>query len=101
MYIVSVSIHVQRERVTEFIAATLENARGTRQESGNLRFDFAQHEQDATRFMLYEVYRAPEDFLAHQQTPHYLRWKEKVADWMAEPRMGVRYRNLFPADSEW
>lgn len=101
MYIVSVSIHVKQEWLAAFITATLENAHSTRQEPGNLRFDFAQQEQHATRFMLYEVYRAPEDFAAHQQTPHYLLWKAKVADWMAEPRVGLRYGNLFPADSDW
>jgi autoinducer 2-degrading protein len=51
--------------------------------------------------MLYEVYRTPDDFAAHQKTPHYLKFKELVADWMAEPRVGVKYRSLFPADGQW
>ena len=33
---------------------------------------------------------------AHKETSHYLRWRDKVAGWMAEPRQGVRYDGLFP-----
>lgn len=101
MYVVCVSVHVKEERVDPFIAAVLENARNTRREPGNLRFDVLQQEQDPARFTLYEAYRSADDFAAHQRTPHYLEWKEKVADWMAEPRAGVRHRSLFPADPDW
>jgi len=51
--------------------------------------------------MLYEVYRTKEDFTRHQQTAHYLRWRETVADWMAQPRQGVRHHNIFPKDEDW
>lgn len=101
MFVVCVSIQVKAERVESFIEATLDNARNTRHEPGNLRFDVHQQEQDPTRFTFHEVYRTADDFAAHQRTPHYLKWKETVADWMAEPRVGVRYRSLFPADSDW
>lgn len=101
MYVVSVSVHVQEGRVDDFIAAILENARHTRREPGNLRFDVLQQEQDPTRFTLYEAYRSAEDFAAHQKTPHYLAWREAVTEWMAEPRVGVRHQSLFPPDAEW
>jgi|GEM_PF-5781842 len=39
MYAVCVHVHVVEDRVEEFIAASLENARGTIREPGNLRFD--------------------------------------------------------------
>jgi autoinducer 2-degrading protein len=32
---------------------------------------------------------------------HYLAWRERVADWMAEPRVGVKHTSLFPADDGW
>ena len=101
MYIVCVSVHVKERNLDPFVEAILENARNTRHEPGNVRFDVLQHEQDPLRFVLYEVYRSPEDFSAHQRTPHYLKFKEAVADWMAEPRVGVRCRSLFPTDSGW
>ena len=101
MYVVCVSVHVKPGRERDFVAAIVENARETRREPGNVRFDVLQQEQDATRFTLYEVYRSPADFAAHQQTPHYFRFREAVADWMAEPRTGVRHTSVFPDDSAW
>ena len=45
MYVVSVTIFVNPDRVMAFIDATLENARNTRKEPGNLRFDVLQAEE--------------------------------------------------------
>lgn len=101
MYVVSVTIHVKPEALNGFIEATLENARNTRREPGNARFDVAQAADDPGRFLLYEVYRSQEDFVKHQQTPHYLKWKQTVADWMAAPRQGVKHHSLFPTDADW
>ena len=98
MYVVSVTIFVKPQNVREFIEATLDNARNTRREAGNVRFDVSQGEAEPTRFLLYEVYRAKEDFVRHQQTEHYLRWKDAVADWMAQPREGVKHVSVFFGD---
>jgi autoinducer 2-degrading protein len=100
MYVVAVTIFVKPAHVNEFLAATLDNARNTRRESGNLRFDVLRAEEDPNRFLLYEVYHAKEDFAAHQQTPHYLRWKQAVTDWMAQPRQGVKHHSVFFGDGE-
>jgi len=98
MYVVSVTVHVKPEKLESFIQATLDNARHTRQEPGNVRFDVLQAEAEPTRFLLYEAYQTPEDFARHQQTEHYLRWRQAVADAMAEPRQGVRHNSLFFGD---
>jgi autoinducer 2-degrading protein len=95
VYIVSVTVYVKPEHTDAFIAATLENARNTRLEPGNVRFDVLQAEQPANRFLLYEAYHSADDFANHQKTDHYLRWKEAVADMMAQPREGVRHQSLF------
>jgi autoinducer 2-degrading protein len=100
MYVVSVTIHVKPDQVDSFVQATLDNARHTREEPGNIRFDVLQSEDDAARFLLYEAYRTKDDFTKHQQTPHYLRWKERVADAMAQPRQGVKHHSLFFGDGE-
>jgi autoinducer 2-degrading protein len=100
MYIVVVTIFVRPERAADFIAATLDNARNTRREPGNIRFDVARGEEDPNRFLLYEVYHKKEDFAAHQQTPHYFRWKEAVTDWMSQPRQGVKHAPVFFGDGE-
>lgn len=96
MHVVCVHIHVKPEHRDQFIEATLENARHTIQEPGNLRFDVIQRTDDPNRFMLYEVYRDEAGMGAHKQTAHYARWAEAVAPWMAEPRQGVKHLSLFP-----
>lgn len=95
MYVVAVTVFVKGENVERFIAAALDNATHTRRESGNVRFDVLQHEEDPARFLLYEVYREKDDFARHQQTEHYLRFKTTVADWMAKPREGAKHHPLF------
>jgi len=100
MYIASVTVFVKPEFVDAFIEATFDNASNTRKEPGNLRFDVSQAEEDPTRFLLYEVYRDKAGHAAHQQTPHYLRWKQSVAEWMAQPRQGVKHRSIVFGDRE-
>jgi autoinducer 2-degrading protein len=91
MYVVCVTIFVKPQFVQPFIEATLDNARNTRREPGNVRFDVLQAEDDPNRFFLYEAYQQKDDFARHQQTEHYARWKTAVADWMAQPRQGVKH----------
>jgi len=98
MYVVSVTVFVKDDCVDDFITATLDNARNTRREPGNVRFDVSQVVGEATRFLLYEVYQTADDFTAHQQTEHYLRWKATVADMMAQPRQGVKHESVFFGD---
>ena len=96
MYIVCVTVWVLEGHAAEFIEATLDNHRGTRREAGNLRFDVSHGADDPNRFFIYEVYRDEDAFKAHQQTPHYLAWRERVGGWMAQPRQGVRYLSIAP-----
>jgi len=96
MHVVLVNVHVKRENVEDFVKATLANAAASINEPGNLRFDVLQLAEDPCRFVLYEAYGAPEDAAAHKETPHYKAWKDTVADWMAEPRIGVQCKGLFP-----
>ena len=101
MHILLVHLQVKPENIEEFKVATLENASNSRQEAGVVRFDVLQQADAPTRFTLIEVYKAPEDHAKHRETKHYLVWRDTVVDWMAEPRVGIKYSNLFPADSDW
>ncbi|HHH46186.1 MAG TPA: antibiotic biosynthesis monooxygenase, partial [Thiotrichales bacterium] len=96
MHVTIVHVHVKPEHIEDFIAATRENHLASVREPGNLRFDVLQSEEDPARFVLYEAYVDEAAAAAHKETDHYLRWRERVADWMAEPRRGVRYRGLLP-----
>ncbi len=101
MHIVFVHVHVKPEFVAAFREASLENARHSVQEPGIARFDVLQQEDDPTRFILIEVYRTPDDPARHKETGHYQRWRDTVANMMAEPRQAVRYTNIFPDDGGW
>jgi (4S)-4-hydroxy-5-phosphonooxypentane-2,3-dione isomerase len=95
MHVTLVYIHVKPEHTGDFIDATRENHEASIGEPGNVRFDVLQSEDDATRFVLCEGYATGEDAARHKETPHYLKWRATVADWMAEPRHGVHHRGLF------
>jgi quinol monooxygenase YgiN len=101
MHVVQVFVHVKPECLEAFIQATSENARHSIQELGIARFDVIQQQDNPTRFVLIEVYRDDEAPAKHKETAHYLKWRDTVADMMTEPRTGIRYRNVFPEDSEW
>lgn len=96
MYVVCVTVWVKPGFEDQFITATEDNHLHTRQEPGNVRFDVLQAEEDRSQFFLYEVYKSKDDFVRHQQTEHYLRWKQTVAEWMSKPRQGVRHHSVFP-----
>jgi (4S)-4-hydroxy-5-phosphonooxypentane-2,3-dione isomerase len=101
MLIVHVHVHVKPESLEEFRQATMENARASVQEPGIARFDVMQSQDDATRFVLTEVYRTQEAAAAHKETAHYAKWRDAVAPMMAEPRQSVKYKAVFPDVNEW
>ena len=96
MHVTLVHVHVKAGHADEFLAATRANHEQSVQEPGNRRFDVLQSVDDPARFVLYEAYASEADAAAHKQTPHYLKWRDTVAGWMAEPRQGVRYAGLYP-----
>ncbi len=101
MLIVHVHVHVKPESVADFRQATIENARASVQEPGIARFDVIQQQDDVSRFVLIEVYRSPEAASAHKETAHYAKWRDSVANMMAEPRYSVKYSTVFPEAQDW
>ena len=101
MLIVHVHVHVKPESVADFRQATIENARLSVQEPDIARFDVVEQQDDATRFVLIEVYRSREAAAAHKETAHYAKWRDAVASMMAEPRHSVKYNDVFPELREW
>lgn len=96
MYVTIVNVSVKQEHVEDFINATRINHENSIQEEGNMRFDILQSPDDPAKFILYEAYLTQQYAAAHKDTPHYLSWRETVADWMAEPRQGIVYNGLYP-----
>lgn len=101
MFIVHVFVHVKPEYVNPFKVASLENAQNSLEEPGIARFDVIQQLDDPNRFILVEIYRTPDDPAKHKETAHYAKWRDAVADMMAEPRYSIKYENIFPDDPGW
>ena len=102
MIVTCVYVHVKPEAVESFIKATTANHLESTKEPGNLRFDLIQKSDDPSRFMIYEAYESEEAAQAHKNTDHYLKWRDAVADFMAVPRLGVKYKIIEPQDkTKW
>jgi len=92
---------VKPDCIDAFKEASLDNARNSVQEPGVARFDVIQQQDDPTRFCLVEVYRTADDPARHKETEHYARWRDTVAEMMAEPRSAIKFDNVFPDESGW
>jgi quinol monooxygenase YgiN len=101
MFIVHVFVRVFEDHVENFKTATIENAQNSVKEPGVARFDVIREKDDPTKFILVEVYRAPEDAAKHKETDHYRKWRDTVASMMAEPRSSIKYTNVFPDENGW
>src|SRR4051794_14210720 len=101
LWVVHVHCKVKPDAVKDFRAATIENARASREEAGVARFDVVEQIDDPTCFVLIEVYRTEDAPAAHKETAHYKAWRDAVADMMAEPRSSTRYASVFPPDAAW
>jgi (4S)-4-hydroxy-5-phosphonooxypentane-2,3-dione isomerase len=99
MLVVHVHVRIRPERIGDFLAATVINARASLAEPGVLRFDVLQDQADPAHAVLVEVYRDDEAAAAHKLTSHYATWRDAVAEMMAQPRESVRYSAVFPVGS--
>jgi len=89
-----VHVWVKPENLQEFIEASIENHLQSRKEAGNLRFDVCQDPANPGKFLLYEAYADEQSAAAHKETAHYLKWRDKVAPFMAQPRKGEKFNIL-------
>jgi len=96
MHVTLVHVTVKPDHVDDFIEASRLNHELSVTEPGNRRFDVLQSADVPSRFVLYEAYENAAEAAKHKETGHYKKWRESVADWMAQPRTGEPYTGLFP-----
>ena len=102
MIVTFVHVWVKESFIEDFIHATRKNHDESVREPGNLRFDILRDAGDPSKFVLYEAYESDYAAAEHKKTPHYLSWRETVADWMAKPREGIKHLIVCPVDkSKW
>jgi autoinducer 2-degrading protein len=96
MHATIVYIRVKPEHLEEYLEAIRENHEKSVLEPGNLRFDILQSPEDPTQFITYMAYEDEASANAHRETAHYFAFRDRVADWMVEPRRNVVYNGLHP-----
>ncbi|MBN1950094.1 MAG: antibiotic biosynthesis monooxygenase [Bacteroidales bacterium] len=102
MIVTFVHVWVIPEKRVEFIEACRINHEASVKEPGNLRFDILQDAEDPAKFTLYEAYVSEDAARAHKETEHYRAWRDTVADWMAQPRKGIKHTILYPQEpAKW
>jgi autoinducer 2-degrading protein len=102
MIVTIVNILVKPENINQFIEATIENHNNSVKEKGNLRFDVLRERDNHSAFSVYEAYETDEASAAHKKTAHYLKWREIVEPWMAQPRQGIAHTIIAPVEkSAW
>jgi quinol monooxygenase YgiN len=95
MFIYLVNVNVLPSFVEQFKIESLENAQNTVKEQKNIRFDVLQHDNDPTKFVLYEVYTDESGLDEHKKTNHYNKWKTNVEPMMAEKRIATKLTETF------
>lgn len=102
MIVTLVHVWVKKDKINDFIEASLKNHLQSVKEPGNLRFDILQDALEPAKFTFYEAYVSEEAATLHKDTNHYKVWRETVADWMAKPREGVKHVILYPTEpAKW
>ena len=105
MYIIVAPIQIKEGFKEQFVAGIKENAsHAQNDEPGCLQFNVIQDANDINRLWVYEVYKDEDAFKAHQQSPHYLKFRGESSDWRGEGGLqgaGLGATNIWPPDNEW
>jgi (4S)-4-hydroxy-5-phosphonooxypentane-2,3-dione isomerase len=100
MHIIMVRFKVKADKVKEFIAESIQDARGSvLTEAGCRRFDVIQDDQDPTVVAFCEVYDSADAFEDHKTRAHFTTWAAKTKDMTEGTTFVAQCRSLFPAGS--
>ena len=103
MYILMVRLKVKEDRIDDFIAASIGDARGSvLNEPGCRRFDIIQAADDPTSFAFCEVYNDEDAFAAPTTYPHFKEWDAAVKGMFdGDPEVSF-CKPVFPrGDANW
>ncbi len=102
MYVLVVTMKIKPEFKDAFMKAILGDAMGSvRDEPDCYRFDVFEDEEDPNTIYLNEVYKDKTSIKTHTSMPHYIKWRDTVKDWYADPPKVARCTNFFPTDGDW
>lgn len=95
-----VHVWVKENYLDAFVEATVVNHQNTILEPGNLRFDVLRDAEDPAKFVLYEAFKDEQAVADHKATAHYVKWRDTVTEWMAQPRKGIKHISIVPDDEK-
>lgn len=75
-YLWLVHVTVDPAHRDQFIATQQINVAGSRQESGNDRFDVFESESDPNTFVFVEQWASAESLIEHREQPHFQHWAQ-------------------------
>lgn len=102
MLAVFVTVRIKPELRERFLTTIEDDAIcSERDEPGCLRFNVLQDTSDENVYYFFEVYRDEAAYQAHQQTPHYARWREAAAEVLEGPVQRILARTVFPRDADY
>ncbi len=86
MILINVLYTVKPGRREAFYALinSLGLAEASRQEPGNLRYDYFYSVEQPDQLLLYEQWRDEEALAQHCRTPHFAKLQELKGEWLAE-----------------
>ena len=97
MYVVTVLFKIHPSNYGEFMKAMVGNAHTSLQdEPGCNQFDVCAGPPTEHSVFLYELYDDEAAFRAHLATPHFLRFNEQTAPWVASKSVAT-YQRAWPA----
>lgn len=98
MHIVMVRFKVKADKVNDFLAASIQDAKGSvLTEPGCRRFDVIQANDDPTMVAFCEVYDSAAAFADHQTRPHFKTWAAASKDMIEGDKTYVaECRQIFP-----
>lgn len=79
------SLTPKAEHVADLEAELRHMVAETRKEAGNRRYDLMRRADGAPGFHLYETYVDEAAVQAHRDSAHYVAFRGKIGDWLAEP----------------
>jgi len=99
MIAIFVKIKIKPDMMADFVEASFGDARGSvGDEPGCFRFDVLQDPSDPNAAYLYEVYEDADARAMHRTMPHYLKWRETVADMLDGDYEVVEMTTAYPSD---
>ena len=102
MISIFVTLKVKPGYMDRFLEASLGDAKGSvGNEPGCFRFDILRDDNEPNVAHFYEVYEDQAAIEAHRRMPHYLQWRETVADWIEDNSARIDATVVFPSESGW